>query len=469
MFQAKLKNKSPELKVSYWDTFGTGEDRKYFLENLSMLVNSGTGVFEALATIQKETRSKGMRRVIDFLKEDVDSGSPLWEALKKIGIFSDSEISLIRIGENSGKLSQNLKTIVLQREKDQIFYSKIRSAMLYPAIVFSLTAVVGIGVAWFILPKLSLVFNQLKMNLPWITRALIAIGTFLQKHGAITIPAVIIFLAILIYFIFVNRRTKFLGQAIMFHFPGIKELLQEVELSRFGYILGTLLDSGIPVVECLNSLANSSPTFAYRKFFAKLKEKIEEGNSFQKSFALIEKSERMIPNPVQQMIGAAENSGKLQETLLKIGEVYEGKLDNTAKNIPTILEPILLVIVWLGVVMVAMAVILPIYSLVGGLNQNRGTVSAVPQKIDSAGNVEVIPAPEAPPIPILDAQIKMVEILPTGTGFLNVRSLPSKNGKIVGRVIPGNKYEMRSEKDGWVEVVYLEGKVGWVSGDYVKK
>lgn len=359
------KNLLPGRHFSWFFNFGITKDRDYFVENLSMLVASGMTITGALDAIGQEVRSKRMKRTIAFLREQIDDGSSLSKALEKSSIFPVHAVSLIRIGEESGKLSENLKVVSEQQEKDRIFKSKILSAMMYPVFVLVLTLIVGIGIAWFILPKLAVVFSQLHIKLPLITKILIAIGNFLGEYGNVVMPALLALLAIAIYFVFYFPKTKILGQVLLFSFPGAKQLIKEVELARFGYLAGTLLEAGLTVTQTLESLRQATTFENYKKLYAALHASIEEGNSFQKSFASYKKSKKLVPIPIQQLIFAGEQSGSLSGTFLKIGKNYEEKTETTTKNLTVILEPILLVIVWLGVVAVALAVILPIYSLIG--------------------------------------------------------------------------------------------------------
>jgi len=173
---------------------------------------------------------------------------------------------------------------------------------------------------------------------------------------------------LVIYFLFGYKKTKFIGQKIIFAIPGINSLVQEIELSRFGYTLGNLLDAGMPLVASLDSLREISSFLEYQKFYVFLRDMVEEGNSFQKCFSMYKKTERLIPFPIQQMIITSEQSGSLKESLMSIGEMYEEKTDISTKNLAVILEPILLVVIWLVVVFVALSVILPIYGLVGGFS-----------------------------------------------------------------------------------------------------
>jgi type II secretory pathway component PulF len=360
------QRKLPEEKRL--STFGLSKERDQFIENLSMLVLSGMSITSALTSIIKQTKVPGMKKILERMLLEIEAGSPVWKAFEKTRFFKGYTISLIRLGEESGNFAENLKVVSLEEEKDRDFKSKIRSALMYPVFVLSLTLVVGIGISWFILPKLAKIFTDLKLTLPLVTRVLMSFGVFLSKHGLIAVPAGALVIGVIAYIVFFNERTRFMGEAIIFSIPGIKTLLMEVEVARFGYLLGTLLEAGLTVTRAIESLAGASDVIRYKKFYLALRESIEMGNSFEKSFMQYKGIDVLIPQPIQQLIISGEKSGNLNKTLIKVGQVLEAKSDTTTKNLTIIMEPILLVIVWAGVVSVAFAVILPIYSLVGGLN-----------------------------------------------------------------------------------------------------
>ena len=378
MFKRKKKTKKrvkkavsseKKLKYKYGKIgFGGKKDLNYFIENLAMLVSSGMTISSAIGFISKEVKSKSMKNILSGIQEDLSSGTPLWKTFKKSGLFASHTISLVRIGEESSSLTDNLKLVSIKEEKDRAFRSKLRSAMMYPGFVFTVTLVVGVLVSWFILPKLADVFNQLNVTLPTITKFLINTGQFLSVKGVIVVPTAFALIFAFVYFIFLNKKTKHIGQNMLFKAPGIGRLLKEVELTRFGYLLGTLLAAGIPIISALDSLEKATDLQKYKRFYSFLLESIKEGNSFKKSFENFEKTSDFIPSTIQGLIVAGEQSGSLSKTLLKFSERYEIKIEDTTKNLSVIFEPILLVIVWLGVVVVAMSVMLPIYSLIGGFS-----------------------------------------------------------------------------------------------------
>lgn len=356
-------------KKGYFDTFGLSKERDHFIENLSMLVLSGMPISGALASITKDTKSPKMKSILETIAFELDAGSPLWKSFDRTGLFKGYTISLIRIGEESGKFAENLKVVSLEQEKERGFQSKVKSALMYPAFVLFLTGFIGIGISWFILPKLAKIFGDLKLDLPLITKILLGFGVFLSKYGVFVVPLGLLIIGLVVFVVFINDKTKFMGEGFLYAMPGIGTLMGEVEVARFGYLLGTLLEAGLPVTKAIDSLASASEAIRYKAFYLYLRDSIDMGNSFQKSFEGYKKIDKLIPPAMQQLVFSGEQSGNLNKTLLKIGQVLEEKSDTTTKNLTIIMEPILLVIVWVGVVAVAFAVILPIYSLVGNINK----------------------------------------------------------------------------------------------------
>lgn len=344
------------------------KDRAYLTANLALLLKSAVSVNEALQALQDTSHSTELKKAIQQMHGDIDVGMPLWKALDRSGVVSTQTLALIRLGEQSGNLTENMRVAAEQEEKQRVFKAKVRSALLYPAFVLSMTMIVGLGVAWFLLPKLAQTFSQLNVTLPVISRTMIGFGLLLKEHGLWLIPlSIIIFLAIG-YVIFAAPKTRHIGQHILFTIPGVSKLLHEVEVARFGYLLGTLLEAGLSVTQALQLLQEASGAPQYKKLYAYLHEAFNDGYSFRASLPAYKQSGRLLPPAVQQMLIAGERSGALPETLINIGTIYEKKADVSTQNLETVLEPILLILVWIGVMCVAVAVIMPIYSLVGGLD-----------------------------------------------------------------------------------------------------
>ncbi len=459
----KENNTTPVLKgphkqkIGFFVRIQAGEERDYLVENLSMLLESGMDMLRALNAIHAGVRSPAMKKIIDYIRYDIENGLPLWKALKKTQIVPQHILSLFRIGEESGQLAYNLKLINTQQQKERMFRSKIRSAMMYPVLVLVLASGIGIGIAWFVLPQLAGIFGQLNIKLPTITKVLIDIGNFLGEHGIIVMPLLILCLGSILYFVFVYEKTKHIGQFLLFHAPIIGRLVQETELARMGFILGNLLTAGLPITEAFYSLSQATTTTFYKKLYLAIKESIEMGESFQSTFARYPHVENFVPAPIQKMIISGEQSGNLPETFLKVGETFENKTESTSKNLTVLLEPMLLIIVWGGVVMVALSVILPIYSLVGGLNEGA-TTPAPPKKQTTTQTAELTSD-------FQQSAPKKTLTIRSDIGTLNIRRTPS--GTLLGKVLDGETYTYVEVQSGWYLIELTDGSTGWVSGDYV--
>ncbi|MFA5080491.1 MAG: type II secretion system F family protein [Candidatus Paceibacterota bacterium] len=360
-----IKNKNED--VLNFSFFTLKEDKKYFLENLAMLIGAGVPINKSLALISNEVGSFKMKNLIKKMIENLEGGRSFSEVIKNSNLFSSQVFSLVKVGEKSGNLVDNLKILVEQQKKEESFRSKIATAVIYPFIILILSIFIVGGISFFLLPKLSKIFKDMNVDLPAITKTLMSFTAFLESYGIIAIPLILFFLIFLFYFLFIRTKTKFIGQYLSFNLFGGKRIIQENELARFGYNMGILLKSGLPIIECFDSLIDATDFYSYRDFYKDLKENIAEGKSFSYSFQS-KSADNLIPRPIQQMISVSENSGNLPETMFNIGKIYEEKIDNTTKNLAVILEPVLLVIIWIGVLLLSLAILLPIYGLIGNFN-----------------------------------------------------------------------------------------------------
>lgn len=344
------------------------KEREYFVENLSLLLKAAVPLGQALESLKQTSRNRQVKKALEDMQADIEAGVSLGDTLEKSGLVGEQTLALIHLGEQSGHLVENMQLAAEQEEKRHYFRSKVRSALIYPSFVLGLTVVVGLGVAWFLLPRLSDTFTQLQVSLPAISKSMINFGLFLKEHGFIAVPVAVVVILFIGYILFGAPKTKFIGQNMLNMTPGISRLLREVEVAQFGYLLGTLLDAGLPITKAIRLLAESTASQRHKRMYEYLAKSLEDGQSFQQAMGGYKDISKLLPPSVQQMVIAGERSGSLVQVLRTIGRTFEQKADVTTQNLQAILEPILLVIVWIGVMAVAVAVILPIYSLVGGLN-----------------------------------------------------------------------------------------------------
>lgn len=351
------------------NNIGMGKLKSEFIENLAILLNSGLTVVDALKSTQLEIKHKAMKKIVTRIIDEVENGIALWRAMENQQLFSPYALALIRIGEEAGSLSQNMEYLSVQQEKDRSLKSKVQMAMIYPSIVLTLTIVITIGLAWFVLPQLVGVLLSLNADLPLVTRMIIVIADFFQQHGIVAVP---LFTLACFLFVVICKFTPLRGpvQDAIFHIPGIGQMAKYATIARFGVILGSLLKAGIPLVEAIRSLGNVTDIISYRVFYFKLADEIEIGQSFSGAFTSIKSTKKLLPGSVQQLIITGEKSGKIAAMLLRIADIYEKKAQEMAEKLPLILEPMLLLFMGGLVGTIAFAIIVPIYSIVGNIGGN---------------------------------------------------------------------------------------------------
>lgn len=347
---------------------GMGKERLAIVQNLATMLNAGLPLIDALKTLQMETKNRATKKLLARINAAVDNGSPLWRAMDSLHFFSPHAIALIRIGEEAGNLAQNMEYLAAQQEKDQGLREKVKMAMIYPIIVMVLMFIVVMGLGLFVLPQLVQVLFNLNVDLPLVTRIVIAFSNSFSQNGHIVVPGILggaLLLAILGKF----TRFKVVIQWITFRIPGIGKLARQATLARFGVILGGLLEAGVPLVEAMRSLVEVTPIVSYKRFYRRLLEHITVGDSFAKCFASIPNSNALFPVSMQQLIITGERTGSLSKIMLKLSEIYEKEANNTAQKLPVILEPMLLLFIGALVGTIAFAIIIPIYSVVGNVNK----------------------------------------------------------------------------------------------------
>ncbi|MEK7583637.1 MAG: type II secretion system F family protein [Patescibacteria group bacterium] len=368
LLRAARDNKRAKKKpLILFRAVGLRQELDVFFEDLSILLGSGMDIVSAVKIIQGQARAGRMKKIFVYLVSELEGGSSFARVVGELDLAPGFMQALIATGEESGKLVDNLQAAVAQARRMRDFFSKVRSAMLYPAIVLSLTFVVAIATAWFLLPRLTPTFTSLDVELPLITRWVVNLGSFIQAYGSRVIPALIGSFIVLVYILFVLRPTRFIGHSILFGIPVVKQVVRDSEVARLGYVLGVLLEAGLPITRALQATQNITELPPYRRLYSFLLRRIETGDSFEQCFRSFRRMNHLMPLTAQHMIVAGERGGGLGKALLNIGEAYEGKTTTHLRDITTILEPMILILVGIGVALVALSILLPIYSIIGGL------------------------------------------------------------------------------------------------------
>lgn len=440
----------------------TGKEKEYFIENFSMLISSGTDIISAIDAIKKEIKSKPLQQKLEEFREKIDSGLSVWGSLDDLNMLPRYMITLIRIGEEGGHLPRQLNVIVEQQQKNRDYSAKVKSAMIYPALLISITFIIGIVFIWFILPNLTSVFEGLNIELPITTKFLIWLRDFVGEWGYIVVPGAITIMLLLNYFLFISSKTKFIGQRLLFTIPVVRTLVVNSQISRFGFILGSLFDAGMPIVIALDSMHEVTEVVMYKKFYGYLKDVIDEGKSFEEAMNNYPKIKTIVPITVQQLIFTSEKSGRLAENLKNIGKTYEMKVDNSSKNLTVLLEPLMIIVVWVGVLFLALSIIGPIYDLVGGVSTTTG-INNPNKSSKNSGTPTPIPT-----IVAEESERKQLTVKSNSLGFIFIREKPGSDEQAITQAVSGEVYEYIQERKGWYEVIISGTEVGWIDGEYIE-
>lgn len=347
--------------------------KQLFFESIVLMMTSGVDVASTLEAVRDETPDKQMHSLISDMITEVYNGTPFWRTLEMYNVLSENMSRVIKVGEDSGNLNRNMLIVLEQQRKDNAINAKLRSASLYPMIVFGVLVVVGLAVSIFVLPKLVEVYAALKVDMPGITSVIIDFGKFLGGNGKYYLIVGLAFMFFLALVIFKFSKTKWIGQNILFTFGPTKKVLSQLEFARMGFLMNGLLASGFSQVDSFKILSETTTLHFYSKFYNDVGLQIEEGNSFTSIFASHRKAKKLFPVFIRQALCTAEKSGGVQEAFNHISNTFESEHQDTVNNFSTAFEPVLLFVVWIFVALLAIAVVLPIYSLVGSFTDVEGT------------------------------------------------------------------------------------------------
>ncbi|MFC1787794.1 type II secretion system F family protein [Patescibacteria group bacterium] len=334
-------------------------DKVILAKHLAIMLHSGVSLNESLKTLELQATGK-MKKIYASVRAQVEAGKPFSVALSDYEhVFGKYFINVIRAGEVSGSLAQNLEELSIRMGKDYLLQKKARGAMLYPIIVLTLTVGLGLVVSVFVLPSLTNLFRAFEFDLPLSTRILIAVSKFLVEYGTITILAFVLAVILVIWVAKQSFATPVFHRFYIY-VPFLKKVTKLVNLSRFSTILGSLLKSGIPIDRALKITADVLGNEMYSRSLRQILPRVDAGEPLSSGL----RGQVLFPAFLTQMIQVGEETGKLEDVLLYLGGFYESEFESTMKNLSTIIEPVLLIVIGLVVTGVALAIITPIYSFI---------------------------------------------------------------------------------------------------------
>lgn len=373
--EAIKKLRSKDLLILSMDARGGGQfswpvlnrvksgDRILFTRELAVMIRAGLPILQALKAIEEQTSNPNLKKAISGLIGEVEGGGPLSIAFSHYpAIFPPIFASVTKSGEKSGKLEEVLERLATQLEKDNDLVAKVRSAMVYPTFVLIALVSVIILIMVYIIPQLKSLFDDASITLPLITRALLATSDFFTKY-IILILVIGVVLAIGVRLASRKPKPRLFLERIRFFMPIFGSLYRKVLMTRFTHTLSTLLAAGLPVTESLATTADvmDSPTF--HQSIDELISKVKNGQNLSSSLL----ADKQFSPMIGHMVTIGENSGKTDSVLETVAGFFDKEVENLTRNLSSLLEPFLMLLMGLGVGLVVASVIIPIYNLVNAV------------------------------------------------------------------------------------------------------
>jgi len=337
------------------------KEQTLFAKRLSFLVKAGVPLIECLHLIRKQTKSKAKKKVYDSVINDIANGQFLATSLGKFRkIFGDFTINLIRVGETSGILSQNLNYLADELAKKHALKRKVIGAMVYP--VFITVATLGVTglLTVFIFPKIMPIFISLHVQLPLTTRVLLAVSNYLQHWGILTIVLVILFIAAFLFVRSRIERIRYWSDYLLLKLPLAGSIARSYNMANFCRTFGLLLKSGIHVREAMTITAQTTPNLVYKQAYMRLVASVTKGEQISRG---LEKERKLFPDMLTYMIAIGESTGNLTATLVYLSDMYESEVEEHTKSLSSTIEPVLMIVMGLLVGLIAVSVITPIYDI----------------------------------------------------------------------------------------------------------
>jgi type II secretory pathway component PulF len=330
-----------------------------FTRQLSIMLNAGVTLIDAFDIFKKQSTKPSFMKMIEQMDKEVRGGKTFSETLRAYPhLFSNLYISLVKAGEASGKLNDILLNLSQTLEKQRELRGRVTGAFIYPALILSGMVIVIFIMVTFVIPKLLGLYKDLNVKLPWSTQIIVYVSDFLSQFWYLVIIGFGVG-AYLVYNFFQSPRGKKLFDKYILKVPVISNVLIQSMLVDTTRALAILVGSGVSILDALQIVKEGNPNGEFRSAFSRIAEKVEKGVSLGNAF----KEEPVFPPLIIQMAIVGEQTGHLDETMRKISEYFDIESELAIKNMTTLIEPTVLVILGLGVGFLIFSVITPIYSL----------------------------------------------------------------------------------------------------------
>lgn len=340
------------------------KEKLFFTRNFRLMIKAGVPLPKSLRILATQTRNEKFKSALLKIREEVTKGKKISDCLKVFpDIFSDFFCSMVKTGEETGNLEEVLENITQQMERTYELRSKVKGALVYPAVI--VVAMMGIGILMLVvvIPKLAATFDELGIELPFTTRLIISLASFMIKFW----PVFIIIGLILFFLMKQTLKTKKGGKLfdkVVLKIPLVASIIKETNTAYTARTLGALFSSGVPVVESLEITSKILDNFYFKKAMEEASKEIKKGNKLSEA---LKPFAHIYPFSFSEMIAIGEETGETSQILEKLADFSESEVENLTKNLASAIEPIIMIIIGTAVGFFAVSMIQPMYSMLEGL------------------------------------------------------------------------------------------------------
>jgi type IV pilus assembly protein PilC len=336
----------------------------FFVDHLKTMLHAGLSLVEALVILEKEIENAKLKKIIKQIKEEVEQGKSLSEVLAKHEkAFPSIYVKMIESGEISGKLEEALDQVVTQMKKNHELISSIRGAMIYPAVIILAMLGVATLMVTVVLPKLMQVFKEIDTEIPLATRIMIKITDFMSNPINFILILIVISVTVTSFGIGLKKYPAFKKfiHGINIKLPIFGGVIKKINLAQFSLTLSSLLRSTVPIISAIEISSETSSNVLYKEALKHTAKKIKTGTPLSE---VLRQYDHLFPPMVTEMIMVGERTGEIDHMLSELSIFYSNEVDKTMKNFTTIIEPVVILVMGVAVAGMAVAVIMPMYSLV---------------------------------------------------------------------------------------------------------
>ncbi len=367
LVRAESEEKETKKKLGFKLPFIGGvplAEKMFFARNLQVMISAGSPLPKAIEILSLQVKSKKFKEALLDIKEEIVKGKSFSDCLANYpNIFSELFQNMIKVAEESGTMDEVLKTLALQMEKENELKSKVKGAMIYPAVIVFVMVAIGILMLITVVPQLAGTFKELGVDLPMTTKLIIGLAAFLVNKWYFLFLILFSF-----FFIFwqglKSKSGKRILDTILLRAPIISPIIKKTNAASTVRNLSSLISAGVPLLRSLEIISGTLGNVHYKTAISDAVEKVKKGEKLSEA---LKNYQNVYPLTVIQMIAVGEETGETASVLKKLAEFYEEEVSNATQNLASVIEPVLMVVIGAVVGFFAVSMIQPMYSMLGSI------------------------------------------------------------------------------------------------------